>query len=430
MAMAKRLAAMVLAGAGLFVSSSLGDVAKDWPQFQGPARDNVSKETGLLKDWPAGGPPLAWKIKGVGDGHSSVAVADGKIFTAGKVDDFVYLFALSEKDGQQIWKAEAGGLGSSNEGQGGKGPRSTPTVDGDRVYLEGPSGDLSCFAISDGKQLWRKNLKKDFGGKLMSGWGYSESVAIDGDNVICTPGGNGGTLLALDKKTGNPVWRSKELNKSATYASPVIAEIGGVRQIIVRTHSGGKNAGVAGVASKDGSVLWYADDSGGTAVIPTPIVKDNYVYLSMDYGSGCALFKITQEGEKFSAQSMYAADKRHVMENKDGGVILLNGFVYGHSDSGGWTCQDFMSGEAKWQNKGPGGKGTITYADDRFYLRDEGGKGTIVLIEASSDGYKEHGKFNPPDRSNKQAWPFLVVANGKLYVRDMDSLLCYDVKAK
>jgi outer membrane protein assembly factor BamB len=423
MAISKRLAAMVFSGAALVCASAMADVpAKDWPSFNGPARDNISKETGLLKQWPKGGPPLAWKAKGIGDGHSSVVVANGKIFTAGKEGDSTFVFALNESDGKQVWKHEAGGIGRSNEGQGGKGPRATPTVDGDNVYMISASSDVYCLSAADGKDVWHKNLNKDFGGRMMSGWGNSESVLVDGENVICTPGGKNGTLLALDKKTGNPVWQTKELTDAAAYSSPLSADIGGVHQIIVLT-----SADLAGVDAKDGKVLWKVSRPGKTAVIPTPIVHDNYVYVTSGYGVGCDLFKVNYEAGKFSVESIYT--KNMNMIDHHGGVIYLDGNIYGHSDSKGWICQDMMTGAIKWASKALD-KGTIAYADGHFYCRAETRKGTIALIEASPDGWKETGRFDQPDRSDKQAWPHLVIANGKLYVRDMDTLLCYDIKAK
>jgi outer membrane protein assembly factor BamB len=423
MAISKRLAAMVLAGTTFLAIPSWGDVpAKDWPQFMGPARDNISKETGLLKEWPKDGPALAWKIKGIGDGHSSVAVANGKIFTAGKEGDSTFVYALNEADGKPLWKSGAGGLGGSPEGQGGKGPRATPTVDGDMVYMISASGDVSCMTAADGTNVWHKNLNKDFGGKMMSGWGNSESVLVDGNNVICTPGGKNGTLLALNKKTGKPVWQTRGLTDAAAYSSPIAEDIGGVHQIIVLT-----SANLAGVDAKDGTVLWQISRPGKTAVIPTPVVKDNYIYVTSGYGVGCDLFKVDANGGKFSAEAVYT--KNNSMVDHHGGVILLNGDVYGHSDTKGWICQEMMTGKVKWSDKSLD-KGTIAYADGHFYCRAETKKGTIALIEASPEGWKETGRFDQPERSDKQAWPHLVIANGKLYVRDMDVLLCYDIKAK
>ena len=417
----KRVAAVVLAGVTVFGGAvALADVAKDWPQFRGSMRDNVSKETGLLKTWPKGGPALAWTGTGIGDGHSSVAVANGRIFTSGRVGDAVYAFALNEADGKPLWKGKVGELGDSNEQQGGKGPRSTPTVDGDLVYAEGPAGDLVCFNAADGKEVWRTNLT-NFGGRAPH-WGYSDSPLVEGDVLICVPGGKT-AAVGLDKRTGKEVWRSKGLSGPAHYVSSVAADIDGVRQVVVST-----DKTLAGLAPKDGTVLWQTPRKGQTAVIPTPIVSGDLVYVTTGYGEGENLFKITKDGEKFSATQVYSSKN---MVNHHGGVILLDGYVYGYSDGKGWVCQDLKTGAIKWKEKDALGKGSIAYADGRFYLRAEKtGGGTIALIEASPAGYKEVGRFTQPKVSDKQLWPHPVIANGKLYIRDMDNLFCYDVKAK
>ena len=415
----KRVAAVVLAGVSVLGGAvALADVAKDWPQFRGSMRDNVSKETGLLKEWPKGGPALAWTGTGIGDGHSSVAVANGRIFTSGREGDAVYAFALNEADGKSLWKGKVGDLGDSNEQQGGRGSRSTPTVDGDLVYVEGPAGDVVCFNAADGKEVWRANLTK-FGGRV-PGWGYSDSPLVEGDVLVCVPGGKT-AVVGLDKRTGKEVWRSKGLSGPAHYVSPVAADIDGVRQVVVST-----DKTLAGLAPKDGTVLWQTARKGQTAVIPTPIVSGDLVYVTTGYGAGENLFKITKDGEKFSATQVYSGKN---MVNHHGGVILLDGYVYGYSDGKGWVCQDLKTGAIKWKEKDALGKGSIAYADGRFYLRAEKG-GAIALIEASPEGYKEVGRFTPPSLSKKPYWPHLVIANGKLYVRDMDNLFCYDVKAK
>lgn len=419
--MTHRLSLIVLLAVSF---TALADVpaktsATDWPQFHGPKRDNISTEKGLLQEWPKDGPKLLWKVKGTGGGFSSVSISGGKIFTAGEMGNESFVIALSASDGKQLWKAP---LGKAGGGQGHPGPRATPTVDGDRLYTIGQFGDIVANSIADGKELWRTNLNKDHGGKMMSGWGNSESLLVDGNNLICTPGGRGGTLMALDKMTGKPVWRSKEFGDDAAYASPFVVEIGGVRQVPVLTD---KN--VAGINVADGSLLWRANRPGSTAVISIPVVHENYVYVTSAYGVGCDLFKINASGGKFTAEPVYTKNK--AMVNHHGGVIYLDGALYGYSDGKGWTCQDFLSGEARWKEKDALGKGTISYADGRFYLRDEK-KGTIVLIEASKEAWKEKGRFEQPDRSGKNAWPHLVIAGGKLYVRDQDLLLCYDVKAK
>lgn len=426
MKIGKQLAAMVFAGSVTLALTTVSfsdvpkDAGKDWPQFRGPARDNISKETGLLKEWPQGGPPLAWKAKGVGDAHSTVAIAGGKIFTGGKIGDAVAVVALNEKDGTQAWKTDIGMPGRSPEGQGGTGPRATPTVDGDMVYMIGPAGDVVALKAADGKEVWHINMVKDFGGSPPH-WDYSESATVDGDNLICTPGGSKGAVVAVNKMTGKEVWRSKDFKDASAYAPTLVADIGGVHQIISFTERH-----LAGISAKDGSVLWVADRPGKTAVIPTPVIKDDYIFVTSGYGVGCDLFKINSSGGKFTPEKIYSNKD---MQDHHGGVIGLDGNIYGHSDSKGWICMDMLTGKIKWSDKGVG-KGSIAYADGHFYCRSEGKAGAIALIEASPDGYKEHGRFNQPDRSDKQAWPHPVIANGKLYIRDMDVLLCYDVKAK
>ena len=268
---------------------------------------------------------------------------------------------------------------------------------------------------------WRKDYIKDFGAQLPE-WGFASMPLVDGDKVILVPGGSEGDLVALNKATGALVWRSKELTDSIHYSSPIAAEIGGVRQLIQLTETS-----VAGIALEDGRLLWRAPRKGAVAVIPTPIYSDNYVYVTSEYGVGCNLFKISVSDGKFSAEQVYA---NKVMANHHGGVIKVGANVYGYSAGKGWTCQDFKTGAAVWQEKGKLGKGSIAYADGHFYLRAEEGKGTVALIEATPEGYKEKGRFDQPDRHKENSWPHPIIAGGKLYIRDQDTLLCYDVKGK
>jgi outer membrane protein assembly factor BamB len=389
----------------------------DWPQWQGPNRDNLSAETGLLKAWPADGPALAWKAENLGGGFSSVSVSDGEIFTIGDLGEAACVEALDLTTGKLRWKTRLGPIGG---GGGYPGPRGTPTVDGKLVYALGQFGDLVCLQAADGHEVWRKNINRDLAGKMMSGWGNAESVLVDGDKLLCTPGGHGGTLVALNKKNGATLWRSTELKDNATYASLIAVDIAGARQAIVLT-----DMHVAGIAVASGKVLWKAERAGKVAVIPTPIYKDNQVFVASGYGIGCNAFKITAAGGKYDAAQIYANTD---MVNHHGGVILLNDNLYGFSDKGGWTCMDFKTGKVVWCEKKLG-KGTLSYADGHFYLRDEG-TGTLVLIEATPDGWKESGRFNQPDRSKAKAWPHTVISNGKLFVRDQGTLLCYDIQQK
>lgn len=392
--------------------------SSDWPQFRGPHRDGASAETRLLQDLPPGGPPLVWKATGLGVGYSTVSVVGKRLYTIGENTESSSVVALNTADGKKVWSAKLGKAGAPGM-PAFEGPRATPTVEGGVLVGVGQWGELVCLETASGKELWRKDYDKDFGGKRPN-WGYAESPLIDGDKVVITPGGSEGAVVALNKKTGAVIWRSKAFTDAPHYSSLIMAEIGGVRQYIQLTADS-----VAGIAASDGKLLWRAPRKGKVAVIPTPIYSGGYVYVSSGYGIGCNLFKVTKAGGKFTAEEVYA---NKVLGNKHGGVIKIGDFVYGHADDKGWTCQDFMTGVAKWQDNKLG-KGSIIYADQRLYLRAED-KGTVVLIEASPDGFKEHGRFEQPDRSDKKAWPYPVIAGGKLYLRDQDVLLCYDVKAK
>jgi len=396
-------------------------VAADWPQWRGPNRDDISTETGLLKDWPSGGPRLVWKSTGLGAGYSAVSVVGDKLYTAGDVNDASLVLALSNNDGKQVWAGKFGKPGAPGWG-GFAGPRATPTVDGDLLFTVNQWGEMVCLQIADDKEVWRKDFTKDFGGQRPE-WGFSESPLVDGDKVIVTPGGDQGAIVALNRKTGALLWQTKDFTDQAQYSSLIIAEIGGVRQYIQLTM-----ANVVGV-SADGKVLWRAPRKGNTAVIPTPIYDSGFVYVTSGYEVGCNLFKVSSADNKFTADQVYA---NHVMVNHHGGVIKVGDYVYGYSDDKGWTCQDFKTGDAKWQEKEKFGKGSIAYADGHFYLREDkdGGQGTVVLIEASPEGFKEHGRFDQPDRSSKNSWSHPVIANGRLYLRDQDVLLCYDLKGK
>lgn len=395
--------------------------AADWPNFRGPNHDGVSPENGLLQEWPAGGPALAWKSTGIGAGYSGVAVVGDRIYTAGDSKEAGYVYALNLKDGKQVWATKLGKPGAPGWG-GFAGPRATPTVDGDLIFAVDQWGELVCLQREDGKEKWRKSYTADLGGGLPE-WGFAESPVVDGDALVVTPGGEKGAIAALDKKTGAVLWQSAEFTDPAHYSTIVVAKIGGEKQYVQLTEKS-----VVGVSPKDGKVLWKAARKGATAVIPTPIVHDDHVYVTSGYGIGCHLFKITKSGDAFAAEQVYA---NKVMVNHHGGVVRVGDYLYGFSEGKGWTCQDFKSGEAKWQEKGSLGKGAITGADGRFILREEKkGSGNVVLIEISPEGYKERGRLSQPDRSPKEAWPHPVVAYGKLFLRDQDLLLCYDLKGK
>jgi outer membrane protein assembly factor BamB len=405
----------------LFCIANIASAASgDWPQWRGPNHDDVSADTGLLKEWPEGGPKLVWEVKGLGDGYSAVSIYGNRIFTAGDKGPESFVEALNLADGKAVWSAKLGKAGALGQPQF-EGPRATPTTDGELVFAVSQFGEMACYKADTGQEVWRKDYTKDFGGACPF-WGYAESPLIDGEKVVITPGGSQGALVALNKKNGTVIWQSKDFTDAAHYSSLIIAELGGVFQYIQLTPTS-----VAGIAAADGKLLWKAPRKGNVAVIPTPIYDGGFVYVTSGYGVGCNLFKVTPDSGKFSAVQVYA---NKVMANHHGGVIKIGDFVYGYSENKGWTCQDFKTGEAKWQEKEKLGKGSIAYADGHFYLRQEDKKGTVAIIDASPDGYHEHGRFDQPDRSSQHSWPHPVIAGGKLYLRDQDVLVCYDVKAK
>jgi len=386
-----------------------------WSQFRGPNRDGLSPDTGLLKQWPAGGPPLAWKAAGLGTGYSAVSFADDRLFTMGDAGGRCKVHALSLTDGKILWSTEVGEPG----GNRGPGPRSTPATDGKLVFAIGQHGDLVCVEAPTGKAVWRKSLVRDFGGRVPR-WFYSESPLLDGETVLCTPGGSKGTVVALKKATGETVWQSKEFTDGAHYTSLVPVEIGGIRQYLVLTDSN-----IAGLSAKDGKLLWRATRVGKTAVVDTPIYKDGLVFVSSAYGVGCNAFRVTSEGGAFKAAETYSGKQ---ISSHHGGMILVGDHVYGLGD-GQLRCVELKTGKVAWENRSVG-KGAVAYADGHLVCRSE--RGPIALVEATPSGYKEKGRFDQPDRSREAdaQWPHPIIFGGKLYIRDWDLLLCYDVKAK
>jgi outer membrane protein assembly factor BamB len=391
--------------------------ADDWPQWRGADRSDVSKETGLLKQWPEGGPKLLWMSRDAGLGYSGYSIVKGKLYTMGSGAGMEDLICLDANTGKKLWTAQ---VGPELKNGWGDGPRATPTVDGDKVYALGGQGGLICVNATDGKEVW-KTAMRDFGGKTPN-WGYTESVLVDGNLVICTPGGDQGTLLALDKATGKQVWQTTDWTDGAHYSSPIAVNHNGARQIIQLTMQT-----LAGVDAKTGKVLWRTPWTGRTAVIPTPIFKDGQVYITSGYGVGCKLVKI---GPGNAVEEVYVNQN---MVNHHGGVILIGDHLYGHSDKGGWTCQDFKTGEVVWREGGQIKKGAVHAADGMLYLLDET-NGMVALIEASTKGYSEKGRFTITPQTTQRntkgrVWTHPVVSNGKLYLRDQELLFCYDVKA-
>ncbi|MDB6154967.1 MAG: bamB 1 [Chthoniobacteraceae bacterium] len=390
--------------------------ALDWPQFRGPDRSDVSKETGLLKQWPEGGPKQVWLFKNAGNGYAGFSIVDGKLFTMGTRDGSEVLIALDAATGTELWAAKIGSVLNNGWGDG---PRGTPTVDGSMVYTMGGQGSLICAQVADGKVIWTRTMK-ELGGQT-PGWGYTESVVVDGNQVICTPGGKEGAVAALDKTTGATLWQSKEITDGAQYSSVVPATINGEKQYVQLTAQN-----YFGIAPKDGSLKWKMPFPGKTAVIPTPVVKDNFVFVTAGYGVGSQMSEIGKDNQPtLKYENM-------TMKHHHGGVVRVGENLFGYSDGIGWLCQNFASGEQVWAERSKLGKGAVTSADGMLYCLDEG-SGTVVLAEASSKGWAEHGRFKLDPQSsirNPQGriWTHPVIANGKLYLRDQDLIFCFDIK--
>jgi outer membrane protein assembly factor BamB len=536
----------------------------DWPQWQGPDRTAHSKETGLLKQWPKEGPPLAWKVKGLGGGDSMPSVAKGRIYGMSHRGGNEMVWALSEKDGKEIWAVRTSAAPPQNWPQSKEGPSATPTVDGDRLYVIGLAGNLICLQAADGKVIWQRNLVADFGGRAPM-WSFRESPLVDGDKVICTPGGEEATMVALKKENGETIWKSKvpdrsggsqpqgfggnrpkametdlvlktidadaskEISSDELAAAPVAllkldknqdgklsedevspqggqgggrprrgpgmmrmmkansaldadesgtideAEIKGAVAALQKldTNRDGKltdeeagmksmsppNTGAAyssaiaidfggqrqyvqflamtvvGVSAADGKLLWrYDKPANGMRInISTPLYHDGHVFATSAYGAGGGLARLTKkDGGEFAAEEVWFSKS---MENHHGGVILHDGALFGANggNGGGYlACLDFKTGEVLWNERDADKrrvtKGSVAFADGRIYYRTE--EGPIVLIEPSRKEYLERGRFDQPERTDKPAWAHPVVANGKLYIRDQDTLFCYDVKSK
>jgi outer membrane protein assembly factor BamB len=389
----------------------------DWVQFRGPNRDGISPDKGLLTQWPKDGPKLIWKAEGLGIGFSSVSVAGSRIFTMGDTKGQSYVICVDRTSGEKLWATEVGKAGGNYSGT-----RCTPTVDDNRVYVLGQFGDLVCIEASSGKEIWRKNFPKDFGGKA-GGWNFCESVLIDGPKLLCTPGGKD-AIVALDKLTGKDIWRAP-INSSAGYSSMVISEACGRRQYVQLLASG-----VVSVDAETGKVLWKYEKLGNNiANIPNPIVLGDQIFCTAGYGKAGALLSISKNGSNGleAKEDYYVSD----LKNRHGGVIRLGDYVYGDVDhSGKMWCAEWKTGKVQWSNKERvAGKGSIAivYADGHLYCRYD--NGILALVEASPKGYVEKASFKVPGSTN-QSWNHPVVIDGRLYLREKDTLLVYDLKNK
>lgn len=419
-----------LAAPVLILTIAWTGLAADWPQWQGPDRTNVSKETGLLKSWPEGGPKLLWSFNKAGVGYSAPAIVGDRFYTMGARGESEFLIVLDVRTGKELWAKPIGPTFTFKKNEWGDGPRSTPTVDNDKIYALGAQGELACLDADSGKILWHHNLYKDYDGWVMdkygeekTGWGYCEGPLVDGDQVVVTPGGDKGLLVAFNKQTGEEIWRSKEAKGKAPYSSIIVAEIGGVRQYIQEM-----DKGLVGVAAKDGRLLWHYDKEFSDMAINTPIFHNGQIFVTAGWNQGCYLISPPSK-EKGEITKIY--EKKY--SNEEGGVVLVGEHIYGHFDNKGWACLKFSDGEEAWLEKSKLGKGSLTYADGCLYCLSDADGVVALVVTDPVQAWQETGRFTLPEKSEKRKpaariWTHPVVSNSRLYLRDQELIFCYDVK--
>jgi hypothetical protein len=392
------------------------DETAAWPRFHGPDLTNRSPATGLLKEWPEGGPPLLWRAGGLGHGYASVSIAGGLIYTTGNVDDATVIIALT-LDGKRAWRIPNGPAYTRSH----PGTRSTPTIDADRLYHENADGDLVCLDCQTGRRHWRVNILDVFDGRNIR-WGLAESVLIDGDRIIATPGGRDIGLVALDKRTGHTLWTCRGTSAEPAYATPIVVEHKGLRQIVTFMASC-----LVGVSADTGQLLWKVDFPAFLDEnIVTPLYHDGHVFATCR-GSGSRLYRLRLDGERCSVEEVWAAPEMDVHHE---GVLLLDGHLYGTARSGrdsAWRCLHFATGRTCWAEPGIG-RASVTYADGGIYAVSHGG--TVALVEPSPEAFRLVSRFDLPRGGKGPVWAHPVVCGGRLYLRHDETLFCYDVSAR
>ncbi|MDA0207385.1 MAG: PQQ-like beta-propeller repeat protein [Acidobacteria bacterium] len=409
----------------VFCATALTAAAADWPQFRGPERSAISQETGLLRSWPANGPKMLWRADGLGQGYGTVAVVGDRAYVvANRGMGSEYVTALSVADGSQIWSTEMGPVGKPDQQPPYPSARSTPTVVGDVLYALSSNGDLVSIQTATGEILWRKSLLEDFAGQSGK-WAYAESPLIDGEVLIVAPGGAEATMVALNRETGATIWKSAiPGGEPAGFASAIPTEAAGRKQYVQFL-----DKGIVGVDAKTGEFLWrYGGTASGPANIPTVVVEGDLVYTSNARRFGGALVRISNEAAGTKAEEVYFS---RTAPNTLGGQVLVDGILYG-TNQDGLTAARFESGELLWQSEG--GPGSVQYADGHLYVHWESSE--VSLVEATPEAFREKGRFtppNPPGAANglpKVTWTYPVAANGRLYIRDLGTLWCYDISAQ
>jgi outer membrane protein assembly factor BamB len=412
--MRARLLIATIFGAALMLTTSAQQPAPaEWSQWRGANRDGISQETGLLQDWPKAGPPQVWRASGLGNGYSSFSTSRGRLYTLGARGGIEYVIALDRATGKKVWETQNGQRYQNDRGDG---PRSTPTVDGDRLYVLGGSGDLTCLEHATGQKIWSLNIVQKFGG-VNPYWGYSESPLIVDDRILVNTGGRRAGIAAVSKADGATLWQQH--GDGAGYSSPVLMRTGSLNQVIFFT----ENRTMA-VDPRDGRLLWsYNKANNGTANIATPIVRGTKVFVSSDYGTGGALLEVRAAGNIATANEVYFTRE---MRNHHASSVLVGDHLYGFSSSI-LTALKFDTGATVWRDRSVG-KGSLIYADNRLYLYSE--DGVVGLAEASPIAYREHGRFTLQQQSNLPTWSHPIIAGGLLMIRDQDTVYAYDVRTR
>ncbi|MBU6174151.1 MAG: PQQ-binding-like beta-propeller repeat protein [Planctomycetes bacterium] len=423
----QRIAAFAFLSASSCQALLSTEPARDWAQWRGPNRDGISSETGLLDQWKDSGPELSYDVRGMGKGMSSIAIFNGKIFSTGELEGKVQMICRNAESGELLWKTPIATTP--------KPPNGTPSVDAktNRVYAISFDGMLACCDGETGKVIWTKSFTKDFGGKMESGWGYSESPLLDGDALICTPGSKDAMVVALDKHTGKVLWKGKAPggklrgNDGAGYSSVVISYAAARKQYVQLV-----GHGVVSYDANSGELLWSYDRiANRTANIPTPIVKDDFVFCSTGYDDGgTALLQLKKKGSGLEVEEIYYKTNKE-LQNHHGGMIMMGDFVYmGHGHNNGFpVCIQWRTGENTWgKTRGPGsGSAAIVAADNKLYFRYQ--DSTMALIGTDPKKYELLSSFKLPTHEG-ESWPHPVIWNGKLFIRDQDHLQCFDISAK
>ncbi|MFA6239404.1 MAG: PQQ-binding-like beta-propeller repeat protein [Candidatus Hydrogenedentales bacterium] len=388
----------------------------DSPQFRGPDRDGIFPEKGLLQAWPEGGPTLAWKTEGIGGGYAAASVAGDTIYVSGMLEDEVgYIFAL-DLAGKMKWKAP---YGAETLDEKATGARSTPTIDGDRIYVMSGLGVLTCMSTADGKPVWQVEAKKVFGGQDTS-WAIAESVLVDGDLVFCTPGGPDASVVALNKMTGKTVWTTKGLSEPHAYCSPDVFQFEGHRVLVTMTAKS-----VVGIDVKDGAVLWtHKHETDYDIHAVTPVLQGNMLYYTGGYGSGGGMLEVSKDG---ASVSPIWSDKN--LDCQHHGVVVLDGYIYGAGhNSGSLFCLELATGKVMW-NAEEISQAVVVCADGMLYTYEGPKKGIVSLVKASPEKFEKLGSFVVAKGRDKH-WAHPAIANGRLYVRYEGVLYAYDIKAK